>query len=71
MDDAPVHFSRRKPRRCPAFGEAQVVPIRYGFPTQESFSDETAGTVVLGGCVVTNHDPAWQCTACTTPIHRG
>ena len=60
----------RKPRRCPACGEAAVVSIAWGFPTEAVFEDADAGKVVVGGCVVTGDDPAWRCKACGRDIWR-
>jgi primosomal protein N' len=61
-----------KPRKCPACGSSHMADILYGLPV---FSEELqaaldTGRIVLGGCVVTDHDPSWQCTDCATRIYR-
>lgn len=70
MDQSVFHYSKRKPRRCPACGSEHVVRIQYGFPTAEGLAAEDAGFVALGGCVVTGVDPSWQCRGCGAQIHR-
>jgi len=62
----------RRPTACPACGSKRVARIMYGYP---AYSDELqaqldAGTVVLGGCVITGDDPAWRCTQCGQRIYR-
>lgn len=51
-------------KTCPKCNSEQVFPIVYGLPDGDTFDAEGRGKVVLGGCVVTNHDPRWQCRAC-------
>jgi hypothetical protein len=64
--------AKRKPRKCPKCGCAKVASILYGLP---AFSPELErelkeGKTVLGGCCVTECDPAWQCIECETHIYR-
>lgn len=49
---------------CPACGADQVVPIEYGFPGGEMVEDFESGKIELGGCSITDNDPAWACRAC-------
>jgi hypothetical protein len=41
-----------------------VIPIAWGLPDEALFKDAQKGEVVLGGCVVGDHDPSWHCKAC-------
>lgn len=64
--------SPRKPRKCPACGSNRIASILYGYPM---FSEElekklAAGSVTLGGCIITGDDPVWECADCKTPIYR-
>ena len=70
MDETPQHYSKRKPRRCPACGSGQVVRIQYGLPSPEDLADQEAGRIELGGCVVTGTGPSWHCRSCGAQIHR-
>jgi rubrerythrin len=70
------NFSRieraRQPGRCPSCDAQSVARILYGYPAFSTELDEDlkTGMVVLGGCVITDDDPVWQCTACGQGIHR-
>lgn len=41
-----------------------MVPIVYGFPTEETFEEADKGNVVLGGCIIDFDDPQWACLLC-------
>lgn len=62
----------KKPAKCPECGSARIAKILYGLPifSEELEAEMEAGQIVLGGCVVTNLDPVWQCTSCDTPIYK-
>ncbi len=62
----------RQPAACPQCGGKPVARIQRGYPNyDEKLRDEVAaGNVVLGGCVVTDDDPAWQCTRCGQATFR-
>jgi transposase-like protein len=50
---------------CPrCHSSEQVVPIIYGYPSEELFEAADRGEVKLGGCVVTGDDPQWFCKSC-------
>jgi hypothetical protein len=68
MDKTASYVSDQKPPRCPACGSDKVVPIVYGYPPAHLFAEQEAGRIVLGGCVVTGHDPSWQCISCKAQI---
>jgi hypothetical protein len=60
------------PEPCPTCGSTDmVVPIVYGEPTSETWERAKAGKIGLGGCVVTDNDPAWRCKACRADFGRG
>jgi len=44
----------------------------YGLPAPnpDLWRDVDAGKIVLGGCCVTDDDPAWRCVACKTEMYR-
>ena len=50
-----------KHRRCPTCG-SQAVPIMYGMPTFDAFQQAERGELAIGGCVLADEAPAWQCT---------
>ena len=65
------YFSKRKPEKCPACGAVAVASIQYGYPDMSDprlKRDLEAGRVVLGGCCISDDDPAWQCTGCGARI---
>lgn len=53
----------QKPETCPQCG-GKVVEIIYGEPTQETFEMAERSEVMLGGCILTEDAPDWQCTKC-------
>lgn len=53
-----------EPLRCPKCEALEVVPIVYGLPGEELLAAGEAGEVFLGGCVVSDEDPAWRCRVC-------
>lgn len=62
----------RKPAKCPACGHTPVATILWGLPDFDPELEAAlkAGTVALGGCCISDDDPAWQCTACGQTIYR-
>jgi len=63
-------IAKRKPRNCPRCGSAKVVAILYGMPSYDLAEQEKEGKFVLGGCCVTDCDPAWQCIECGAQVYR-
>ncbi len=49
---------------CPECGSRRHVPIAYGYPGPELFEKARTGCLILGGCVVTGHDPRFVCKNC-------
>jgi len=64
--------AKRKPRRCPNCGAAQMASILYGLPdfSSELQRELDEGKTVLGGCCIMGCDPAWQCTRCQLQVYR-
>lgn len=62
----------RKPIRCPKCNSRPVARIVYGLPyfSENETNEVDAGKIVLGGCIITDDDPAWQCVACGQEIYR-
>jgi len=62
----------RKPIRCPKCNNRPVARIVYGLPyfSEKLANEVDAGKIVLGGCIITDDDPAWQCVACGQEIYR-
>ena len=62
----------RKPRTCSNCGSKRIAKIEYGLPyfTEEENREVEAGKIVLGGCVLTGNDPAWQCVNCGKQFWR-
>lgn len=60
-----------KPRKCPICG-GKVATVLYGEPigSKKLYDDLEAKRVVLGGCIVTGHDPTWQCTKCEQEFYK-
>lgn len=57
---------QKRPKKCERCLGARIAEILYGFPNLDSDLEAAleAGTTVLGGCVVTDDDPQWQCLDC-------
>ena len=62
----------RKPAKCPTCGHSPVASILCGRPafSKELEADLEAGRVTLGGCCVSDDDPAWECGKCGAVIYR-
>jgi rubrerythrin len=55
---------------CPSCGSPERVPIAYGLPTQEAVERANRGEFTLGGCLVDDQAPRWQCRVCGTKWGR-
>lgn len=62
----------RRPPKCPACGGKPVAAISYGMPIPSDKLDRAleSGRIVLGGCCISDDDPAWQCTVCGQRVYR-
>ena len=58
--------SRRSASRsvCPACGSDDRIPIVYGLPTDYAIERANRGEVALGGCLIEDRNPHWECRAC-------
>ena len=61
---------KKKPQKCPICG-GEVWKILYGEPTAEAYETRFKDKIIYAGCCITEHDPAWQCNNCHTPIYKG
>ncbi len=50
--------------KCPQCGSRSVVPILYGYPTEDSINKAHRGELHMGGCMVTGDDPELSCNEC-------
>jgi hypothetical protein len=68
-DDAGMTGAGRDPPPCPRCGRREhAVPIQYGYPTDEMFRKSRAGEIVIGGCIVAEDSPTWECRTCNEPF---
>ena len=53
---------------CPNCKKESIAEIFYGYyPNMDSIKEALdKKEIVLGGCVVTDHDPKWECNGCMT-----
>jgi ribosomal protein S27AE len=51
---------------CPNCGKLSIAEIFWGYPAdmKEIEKEIDEGKIVLGGCIITNHDPKWECNKC-------
>ena len=52
--------------KCPNCGKTWIAEILWGYPAETVTLDEELEKRknVLGGCIITNHDPKWECNNC-------
>ena len=50
---------------CTNCGSKNTIRIVYGYPSQETLEIAKNGKVVLGGCIISDNDPAWHCNDCS------
>lgn len=62
-----IHAGRKSPKfvpQCPnCFSSEKVVPIVYGYPSDELLNSERTD-FVLGGCMIGPDSPGWFCQEC-------
>ena len=56
-----------RPRRCAQCG-GEALPVAFGYPGPEMIAAVERGEIVLGGCIVDDDDPAWECSECGTRV---
>ena len=51
---------------CPECNKTWIAEILWGYPADMKSLEEALEKkeIVLGGCLVTNHDPRWACNNC-------
>jgi len=49
---------------CPSCGSLDAIPIAYGYPLPETFEAAARGEVALGGCIIGDESPDYECRAC-------
>jgi len=51
---------------CPLCNSKNVALILWGYPeeTQALEQELERKAIVLGGCLITDHDPKWECNEC-------
>ena len=52
--------------QCPLCNNKNIATIFWGYPSdmKELEKEIDEGDIVLGGCMVTDHDPKWECNSC-------
>ena len=51
--------------KCPKCGKSWIAEILWGYPNMSSIEKELEKKeIVLGGCLVSNNDPKWECNDC-------
>ena len=52
--------------KCPNCNKEWIAEILWGYPADiESLEDQLSKKeIVLGGCLITDHDPRWECNDC-------
>lgn len=56
--------------KCPKCGSEKCIPISYGYPSPGWEEKVAKGEFVLGGCVVEDDSPEWECSNCHTSFGR-
>lgn len=49
---------------CPTCGSTKAIPIVYGLPTYDTFLEAKQGKFTLGGCMISEESPRWECPDC-------
>ena len=55
-------------RPCPTCGSTDALRILYGYPTEEAFEASERGELTLGGCMVGEESPDYECRGCGAPL---
>ncbi len=57
-----IQAGRRKAHSCPYCGQRdQVIPVYYGYPSDEMFMKAERGEVFLGGCAIAGYNARFYC----------
>ena len=50
---------------CPECGKSWIAEIHWGYLDVKVIEEKLEKKeIVLGGCIVTDHDPKWECNNC-------
>jgi hypothetical protein len=63
-------IASRKPIKCSNCGSKDILPIVYGLPAPETFEEAEKGLIKLGGCVIFDNDPSWECNDCGVQFYK-
>jgi len=55
---------KTKNLECPKYKSREVIPIVYGYPSDELIDESFRGGGSFRGCVVEEGQPEWQCESC-------
>ena len=50
--------------KCPKCNKGELLLIVYGYPTKVAEEAAKKGDILLGGCCITDNDPAFGCKLC-------
>jgi hypothetical protein len=66
LEDEEVQDMTEPDLRCSECNGKSVALIFWGYPAdmRELEKEIEENEIVLGGCLVTDHDPKWECTDC-------
>lgn len=68
LEDEEVQTLNESKLTCPECKSKNVAWIFWGYPGDIKTIEEDLdkGKTVLGGCLVSDHDPKWECNDCLT-----
>jgi len=50
---------------CPSCDGKNIARILWGYPDMKVIEEKLEQKeIILGGCIVTDHDPKWECNDC-------
>lgn len=55
------HLTNSERPVCPQNHTDSIIPVIWGFPSEESFEKADSGLVYLGGCELPENAPNWFC----------
>ena len=57
--------------KCPKCLQTNVVPIKYGYPSEKMQLEYYDGKIKLGGCEMSEDNPNYHCNACNYQWQKG
>ena len=59
-------MEKTEQERCPKCKSKNVAWILWGYPNMNLIQEELdKGEITLGGCIITDNDPKWECNDCS------